>query len=42
MISQLTGYASPYWLTFHQVRERGGKVRKGEKGSCLVHGWSYW
>ncbi len=33
MISQLTGYASPYWLTFHQVRERGGKVRKGEKGS---------
>ncbi len=33
MISQLTGYASPYWLTFNQVRERGGKVRNGEKGS---------
>jgi antirestriction protein ArdC len=33
MIAQLTGYTSPYWLTFNQVSERGGKVRKGEKGS---------
>ena len=33
MISQLSGYPSPYWLTFKQVGERGGKVRKGQKGS---------
>ena len=33
MISQMSGYPSPYWLTFKQVGERGGKVRKGQKGS---------
>jgi antirestriction protein ArdC len=33
MLAHVNGYASPYWLTFNQVRERGGKVRKGEKGS---------
>jgi len=33
MISMMTGYQSAYWLTFNQVRERGGNVRKGEKGS---------
>jgi antirestriction protein ArdC len=25
-------YGSPYWLTFRQALERGGHVRKGEKG----------
>jgi antirestriction protein ArdC len=25
-------FASPYWLTFRQALERGGHVRKGEKG----------
>ena len=27
---------SPWWLTFQQVLERGGNVRKGEKGSTVV------
>ena len=27
---------SPYWLTFRQALERGGNVRKGEKGSLVV------
>lgn len=27
---------SPYWLTFRQAVERGGNVRKGEKGSIVV------
>ena len=25
-------FGSPYWLTFRQALERGGNVRKGEKG----------
>jgi len=28
--------ASPYWLTFCQARERGGSVRKGERGAMVV------
>jgi antirestriction protein ArdC len=27
---------SPYWLTFRQALERGGNVRKGEKGATVV------
>ena len=30
------GYESSYWLTFNQVRERGGNVRKGEKSAMVV------
>ncbi len=30
------GFASPYWLTFQQVKTLGGSVRKGEKGSVVV------
>src|SRR4051794_36213393 len=26
-------FASPYWLTFNQARERGAHVRKGERGA---------
>lgn len=32
-------YQSPYWLTFRQATERGGSVRKGEKGYPVVF-WS--
>jgi antirestriction protein ArdC len=31
------GYSSPTWMTFKQASERGGKVRKGEKGSLVVY-----
>lgn len=34
------GYASPYWLTYKQAQERGGNVKKGEKG-CPVIFWSF-
>jgi antirestriction protein ArdC len=27
---------SPYWLTFRQALERGGNVRKGERGATVV------
>ncbi len=33
VIAHVQGYASPYWLTFHQALALGGHVRKGEKGS---------
>lgn len=31
------GYDSPYWMTFRQANELGGKVRKGEKGTLVVY-----
>ena len=34
--AQLRGYTSPYWVTFKQAKERGGTVRKGEKGTQVV------
>lgn len=30
------GFDSPYWLTFKQAQERGGHVKKGEKGSPCI------
>lgn len=33
-------YASPWWLTFKQAKERGGHVKKGEKGMpCIYWNW---
>ena len=34
------GHGSPFWMTFKQARERGGSVRKGEKGTPVVF-WSF-
>ncbi len=31
----LAGYTDPRWLTFNQVKERGYRVNKGEKGSLI-------
>jgi antirestriction protein ArdC len=30
------GYSCPIWMTYKQAAERGGQVRKGEKGSLVV------
>jgi len=30
------GYSSPWWGTYDQIKERGGQVRKGEKGTMIV------
>jgi antirestriction protein ArdC len=30
------GYTSPYWLTYNQAKDRGGNVKKGEKGTPVV------
>ena len=29
-------HTSPYWLTFKQAKEKGGNVRKGEKGTPVI------
>ncbi|WP_417847307.1 ArdC family protein [Thalassoglobus sp.] len=31
-----SGFASDYWLTFKQSKERGGQVKKGEKSSLVI------
>lgn len=34
------GYSSPFWLTYNQAKERGGTVRKGEKGTPIIY-WNF-
>ena len=36
ILLNISRFASPYWLTFNQVKARGGKVLKGERGSFVV------
>lgn len=33
----VSGFASPFWLTYRQVQALGGTVRKGEHGSMVVN-----
>jgi antirestriction protein ArdC len=40
LITGMQGYASPYWLTFKQATERGGQVKKGEKGTPVIF-WNW-
>jgi antirestriction protein ArdC len=37
----LTPYTDHRWLTFNQVKERGGTVRKGERSTMVVF-WKHW
>lgn len=30
------GFQSPYWLTFNQIKSKGGKVNKGEKSTMII------
>lgn len=30
------GFTSPYWATYKAIAERGGQVRKGEKGTLIM------
>jgi antirestriction protein ArdC len=36
VILAMSGYSSNVWLTYQQARERGGHVRKGEKGTPVI------
>lgn len=33
----VSGYGSPYWMTFKQAKDLGAGVRKGEKSSLVVY-----
>lgn len=32
----MSGYSSPYWLTYNQATQKGGSVRKGEKSTLIT------
>ena len=36
MAAKAQGFQSPYWMGFHQVKEAGGQVRKGELGTKML------
>lgn len=36
LLLAMAGYVSPWFLTYKQAQERGGQVRKGEKGYLVV------
>ena len=36
LILGLSGFSNPYWMTFKQAQEYGGKVRKGSKSTKIV------
>lgn len=36
LLLSMAPYESPFWLTFKQCKEKGGKVRKGEKSTLIV------
>ena len=33
-------FSSPYWMTFKQAKEKGGKILKGEKGTPIIF-WKF-
>lgn len=41
MAAEAGGFASPFWLTYHQAQLQGGQVRKGERGAIAVFYRSY-
>ncbi|WP_367872969.1 ArdC family protein [Luteolibacter sp. Populi] len=41
MLLAMAEYASPYFLTYQQAQERGGQVRRGEKGHPIVKFGTY-
>lgn len=36
----LSSFGSPFWLTFRQAHELGGRIRKGEKSSPVIY-WKF-
>ena len=35
-LTSMSGFTSPYWLTFKQAKDLGGTVRKGETGTPVI------
>src|ERR1700684_4041965 len=36
LLTTMSNYSSPYWLTFNQTVKLGGKVKKGAKATPIV------
>jgi antirestriction protein ArdC len=36
MVADMSGYASPYWMTYNQAQTLGAQVRKGEKATIAI------
>lgn len=36
LFTSMMGYSSPYWGSYKQMKELGGQVRKGEKGTQII------
>jgi antirestriction protein ArdC len=36
-LTALSGFSSPWWVTYKQAQALGGNVRKGEKGTLVVY-----
>jgi len=36
ILLSMSGYSCPYWISFKQVKEKGGRVKAGEKGTLIV------
>jgi antirestriction protein ArdC len=37
LILGFSGFGNPYWLTFNQARQLGGKIKAGSKGTPIVY-----
>lgn len=36
LIADMSGYTSPFWMTYRQATELGGQVRKGERSTIAI------
>jgi antirestriction protein ArdC len=41
MVADMSGYASPYWMTYNQAKGLGAQVKKGEKSTIAIFYKSY-
>jgi len=41
LVADMSGFSSPYWMTYRQANALGGQVRKGEKSTIAVFYKSY-
>lgn len=37
VVTAMSGFSSPYWVTFNQAKTLGGSVKKGEKGTPVIY-----
>jgi antirestriction protein ArdC len=40
LVLSMIGHSSPFWVTFNQTKDLGGRIRAGEKGTTVVF-WKF-